>query len=190
MLDVFSLIFVTDTKIICRYDFVAPLIKIKITTSCGTLFERLQTRLLHHLCNHVFQSHRASTCHIHPNAKPNLKSLRNHNEKLFLCSPRNQVNTHSIILTTIFRTKFTSWPIKLNTYMLEIKFVSYKQYLFGRLFSIKAKKSRTDQISLQVFNLSELKRLNSFNSSSYKKSFFLVSMIQMQFASMNVFYSI
>ena len=61
--------------------------------------------------------------------------------------------------------------------MLEIKFVSYKQYLFGRLFSIKAKKSRTDQISLQVFNLSELKRLNSFNSSSYKKSFFLVSMI-------------
>ena len=98
--------------------------------------------------------------------------------KNYFCVHQETRWTHiSIILTTIFRTKFTSWPIKLNTYMLEIKFVSYKQYLFGRLFSVKAKKSRTDQISLQVFNLSELKRLNSFNSSSYKKSFFLVSMI-------------
>ena len=35
--------------------------------------------------------------------------------------------------------------------MQEIKFTSHKQYLFGGLFSIKAKKTRTDQSTLQVF---------------------------------------
>ena len=37
--------------------------------------------------------------------------------------------------------------------MKEMKFTSHKQYLFRRLFSIKAKKTHTDQSTLQVFLL-------------------------------------
>ena len=37
--------------------------------------------------------------------------------------------------------------------MYETKFTSHKQYLFGSLYSIKAKKTHTDQSTLQVFLL-------------------------------------
>ena len=42
--------------------------------------------------------------------------------------------------------------------MQEIKFASRKQYLIGRIFTIKAKKTCRDQITVQAFfTLSELK---------------------------------
>ena len=56
------------------------------------------------------------------------------------------------ILTTIFQTKFTLWQIKLNICMYEIKFTFHKQYLFGRLFSRHAKKTHTDQSTLQLLS--------------------------------------
>ena len=40
---------------------------------------------------------------------------------------------------------------KLNTYMYGINFTSHKQYLFGFLFSIETKKSRTDLSGLNIF---------------------------------------
>ena len=63
-------------------------------------------------------------------------------------------NYHYFFLTVIFETKFTLWHIKLSIYiMYETKFTSHKQYLFGSLYSIKAKKTHTDQSTLQVFLL-------------------------------------
>ena len=41
--------------------------------------------------------------------------------------------------SAIFPVKFTSWPIKLNTYMYETKFTSHKQYLFSLFFSVNVK---------------------------------------------------
>ena len=44
--------------------------------------------------------------------------------------------------------------------MYEIKFTSHKQYLFGHLFSKKAKKTQTDQsATTSFFLLSQKKRL-------------------------------
>ena len=37
MLIVFSLFFVVDTKMICRYNFVAPLIRLKLSLLCNFL---------------------------------------------------------------------------------------------------------------------------------------------------------
>ena len=46
--------------------------------------------------------------------------------------------------------------------MSEIKYTSHKQYLFGRLFSIKAKKTYPDQSTVQsFFTLSKLKQLKN-----------------------------
>ena len=78
------------------------------------------------------------------NSRAPLKELRNHMGKLFLCPPQKQAKTQPTFSTAIFRAKFTSWPIKLNTYMQEIKFALHKQYLIGLVFSKKQKKTRTD----------------------------------------------
>ena len=49
------------------------------------------------------------------------------------------------------QTKFTFRYIKLSIFMQEIKFTSQKEYIIGRLFSRNAKKTHTDQSTLQNF---------------------------------------
>ena len=71
--------------------------------------------------------------------------------------------------------KFLGTPFLQNTswqMLLEIKFTSNKQYLFGRLFSRNAKKTNADQSTSQAFVLC-LKRNDSqtFKSSSCEKLF-------------------
>ena len=95
-----------------------------------------------------------------------LKKLQNHNVKLFLCPSQKQLKTQATFYTAIFQTKCTLWPIKLNTYMQKIKFTSHKQYLLGHLVFIKAKKTRTDQNTLQVLLLC----LNRNESQTFKRS--------------------
>ena len=75
--------------------------------------------------------------------------------------------------------------------MQEIRFASYyKQYLIGRLFSIKQKKARADQSTLQVSLLCANRKDSQIFKSSNHKKFSPVCMLQMQLASMNIFYSI
>ena len=71
---------------------------------------------------------------------------------MFVSATKIGENTTNI-LNYYVQTKFTLWHIKLNICQQEIKFPSHKQYLFGRLFSRNAKKTHTDQITLQVFIL-------------------------------------
>ena len=102
-----------------------------------------------------------------------LKELQNYKGKLFLCLPQTQAKMQSTFLTTISQTKFTLLLIKLNTYMQEIKFASNKTVSIGCLFSIKGKKTRTDQSTLQVFLLSPNRNDSQvFKSSSCKIFFF------------------
>ena len=71
------------------------------------------------------------------------------------------------------------------------KFTSHKQHLFGLLFSGSPKKTHTDQSMLQVLLLF-LKRNNSqtFKSVATAKTFSVVSILLVQLASTNYFYSI
>ena len=90
-----------------------------------------------------------------------LKELRIHNRKLFLCPPQKDVKTQTAFKAAIFQDKFKLWHIKLTISIKKSKFTSYRQYLFALLFSEKPKKTRTDQNSLQVFYSKE-KRLTNF----------------------------
>ena len=49
--------------------------------------------------------------------------------------------------------KYILWHIKLKIYMKKSNFTSYKQYLFGLLFSRNAKETHVDQSILQCFVL-------------------------------------
>ena len=60
---------------------------------------------------------------------------------------------------------------KLNTYMLEIKFTSHKQYLFGHLFSIKVKDSYRPKYTSSFLTSPNRKDSQTCKSSSYKKAF-------------------
>ena len=99
-------------------------------------------------------------------------------EKYFLRPPQKQVKTKPTFQTTIFRAKFTFWPIKLNTYMQEIKFTSHKLYLFGLLFSINVKEhSYRPKYTLSFSICPNLNDSQTFKSSSCKKIFSSVYVI-------------
>ena len=59
--------------------------------------------------------------------------------------------------------------------MQEIKFTSHKEYWFGHLFFIKAKKTRTNQSTLQAFLLCPNRNDSQTFKSSSCKNFFLQS---------------
>ena len=72
-----------------------------------------------------------------------LKELRIHNRKLFLCPPQKDVKTQTAFRAAIFQDKFKLWHVKLTIFIKKSKFSSYRQYLFALLFSEKPKKTRT-----------------------------------------------
>ena len=109
--------------------------------------------------------------------------LRNHVGELFLCPPQKQAKRQPTCQTAIFQAKFTSWPIKLITYIQEIKFTSHKLHLFGLLLFIEVKE---DLYTSSFFNQSESKQLTNLQRQQLQKSFSPVCMLQMQLASMNV----
>ena len=59
-----------------------------------------------------------------------------HQKIIFVSAIKMGGNTANI-LNCYFWAKFTFWPIKLSTYMLEMKYTSDKQYLFGLHFYMK-----------------------------------------------------
>ena len=88
--------------------------------------------------------------------------------------PQKQAKTQPTFSTAIIQAKFTSWLIKLNTFMQEIKFASHKQYLTGLLFSIKVKENsyRTKYTLFNFFNLSESKPAHKPSKAATAKKFF------------------
>ena len=102
----------------------------------------------------------------------NIKGATKPSRKIFfVCATKIGENITNI-LNCYFQAKFTPWSIKLNTYMYEIKFTSHKQYLFAPLLSIKAKKTRTNQNTLQFFLLRpNWNHSQTFKSSCCKKFF-------------------
>ena len=78
----------------------------------------------------------------------------------------------TIILNCYFRAKSTPSPIKLNTYMQEIKFTWHRQYLFGLLFSIKVKEGSYRLKYTSIFLICpNLNDPQTFKSSSWKYFF-------------------
>ena len=78
----------------------------------------------------------------------------------------------TIVLNCYFQAKSTPSPIKLNTYMPEIKFTWHKQYLFGLLFSIKVKEGSYRLKYTSIFLICpNLNDSQPFKSSSWKDFF-------------------
>ena len=77
--------------------------------------------------------------------------------------------------------------IRLNIYIWKTKFSFHKQYLFGLLFSINAKKTHTGQSIIQTFLLPLRRNVSqTYKSSSWKKSLSQVCMSLIQLT-LNVF---
>ena len=122
-------------------------------------------------------------CFIFPNLvilkHLSLEEPQNHIKKLLLCSPQKQTKLHPRFQTAIFLSKFTSWSLKLKTYMQEIKFASHKQYLFGRLVSIKSKEdSYRPKYTSSFFDLSESERFTNLQKQRLQMHFSPVCMLQ------------
>ena len=60
---------------------------------------------------------------------------------------REKAETQPTFKTAIFQNKLTLWYIRLNILKWKTKFSSHKQYLFGFLFSRKAKKTPKKETS-------------------------------------------
>ena len=101
---------------------------------------------------------------------------------IFVSATKIEENT-----INIFKTKFTSQSIKLNTQLQGIKFTSHKQYLFGRLFPIKAKKTQQTKVHFKIFYSVRIETIHKPSKVAAANFFSLVSMLQMQLALMNLF---
>ena len=119
-----------------------------------------------------------------------LKELRKYKRKLFCVRYKNRRKRSQHYKLLFFHNKFTLCDIEPNIYVQKTKFFSQKQYLFTLLTSRNKRKTQADQSIPHAFLL-YLKRNDpqTFKSGSSKKPFSPVFMLLIQFASINVFYS-
>ena len=118
-----------------------------------------------------------------------LKELRNYNQKLLLCLPKNRRKHNQHFKLLFFTINFhfvTSNQICSHSKM---KFASHKQYLLSLLTSRNTKKIQTDRSIPHVFSLF-LKRNDPHKplNAAAPKILSPVCMSLVKFASMNAFY--